>query len=192
MSELQREDNEGAYQVKKYLVSGIILISLISLSTGCVPKKIVPWQKEIPKPKPKSRLPAHTISEQTQKKIVSDAYQNLKTISRVTTDVSLLKKAMAGEALRDMTRAIQKDLKAGRVKKRVYAETKITFENYTKGVAGVTAKFLDKSYYVDRKTGQPLSDPKNVPQRFALALKKVGGQWKIIRVLAEGKTPTNK
>lgn len=157
------------------LISIIFIFSTTTLYSGC--SKKAPENK---KTESKTKTPsAHTISKKTEKEIMADAYEDIKMLTNITDNTSELKKALSGKALKDMINSINKDLAEGKVKKRSYKDVKLYFRNYTKGIAGLTLQFIDKSYYIDKNTRQQISEPTNLPQKFAISLKKLDKRWKI-------------
>lgn len=164
--------------IKKYLIVLTLIASIalsVSLYGGCSKK---PSQDK--KTESKDKTPsAHTISKKTEKEIMKEAYEDIKILTNITINTSELKKILSGKALKDMTDSINKDTTKGKVKKRIYKDVKLYFRNYTKGIAGLTLTFIDKSYYIDKNTQQQISEPTNLPQKFAISLKKVDKKWKI-------------
>jgi hypothetical protein len=155
------------------LIASIVLS--VSSYSGCSKKP--PQDK---KAESKNKTPsAHTISKKTEKELIKDAYEDIEILTKITINTSELKKILSGKALKNMTNSINNDLTEGKIKKRSYGSVKIYFKNYTKGIAGLTLKFVDKSYYIDKNTQQQISQPTNLPQKFALSLKKVDKRWKI-------------
>lgn len=176
---------------KKHLL-GVIYLSLALLLIACTKptqqaKKITPKtdpQKTAQRSsQPNLIMKSHMIKAQEQKVLLKQVEEDLKIIMD-SNEESKLGEALTGAALRLTLEQISKDKEAGRQKVRRYDSIKLKFANYTKGVAGLTLTFLDKSYYISLKTGKPLTKPSNKPTKILVAVKKEDKRWKIFNVLS--------
>ena len=163
----------------RYFVTTIVLGLVMMLATACsanntpkAPKAAKPTKQE----KPAS---AHQISKAEERLVLKHAREDLEIIMGVQKDTKPLKKALTGHALKNYTYKIKTEAKAGKITVRKYADIKLEFHSYTKGVAGVSLNFTDKSYFADSSTGESLEPARNTPLALDLALKKTGGRWKI-------------
>lgn len=126
----------------------------------------------------------HKVTAEESEKIVADTTEDLNLIDSVETDTAVLATAMTGKGLNEMKTAIEKDLAAGKIKKRDYRNISAEFVQLDIPYAEVLAEFDDFSYYVDAKTGATLSQPAGTHMRFAMALVEEDGRWKIQGVFA--------
>lgn len=133
--------------------------------------------------KPDLTMRSHMIKAKEQKLLLKQIAEDLNLITQ-TTDQTTLAQALTGAALKQTVTKWQQEQKAGKQKVRRYANVKINFANYTKGVAGLTVTFIDKSYYVDIKTGRPLTKPNNKLVKVLVAAKKEANRWKIFNLLS--------
>jgi hypothetical protein len=132
--------------------------------------------------KPDLTMRSHMIKAKEQKLLLKQVVEDLNLITQ-TTDQTTLAQALTGAALKQTLTQLQQERLAGKPKVRRYANIKVSFANYTKGVAGLTVTFTDKSYYVDPKTGRPLTKPSNKPVKILVAVKKEANRWKIFNLL---------
>lgn len=133
--------------------------------------------------KPDLTMRSHMIKAKEQKLLLKQVAEDLNIITQ-TTDQVTLAQALTGAALKQTLAQLQQEQQAGKQKVRRYANVKLNFANYTKGVAGLTVTFIDKSYYLNAKTGRQLTKPSNKPVKILVAVKKDGNRWKIFNLLS--------
>ena len=126
----------------------------------------------------------HKLTSEDLDRIVVETIDDLNTVASVETDTSALSTAMTGDGLEQMKSGIEKDLAAGKIKKRDYRNITATFEEFNFPFAEVLAEFDDFSYYVDANTGANITQPTGQHMRFAMAVVEEEGRWKIQGVFA--------
>jgi len=118
-------------------------------------------------------------------RILADAKDDIAVIESVEADWTKLTPAVAGKALETLKQQIDELKKEDLVKVREYDEIKLKFGGmYEKGVAGVTAEFLDNSKIVKIDNGQPMAIARAEKRKLYLGLSKVDGTWKIISIMS--------
>jgi len=137
-----------------------------------------------PPKQPSALSLAHRIPKLEEKRLDKQVREDLQIVIAVRDDTATLEKALAGEALRAMSKQIQSDLALGRIKVRSFGSQELSFSNYTKGVAGYGLRYIDESYYVGSASGKTLTTPTNEKRRIVMALKKTKGRWRIIAFLS--------
>jgi len=168
------------YPIKtKFLKLSILALAaiLVLLFTGCSKNNTAAdsRQKAVP-------MKSHSISKKEEKRLIKDLRADFRILNNIREDTSTLREALSGHILTETINRFNEDAGNNRIKIRQYGSPKFILKNYTKGVAGVTAIFIDRSYYIDKNTGKKISKPTNKKTRLPLAAKKVKGHWKLIEV----------
>lgn len=130
----------------------------------------------------KQKQTAHNLPKKLEKEILDDVRDNLTIIQSAETDTSMLKNALADQALSAMYKNITDDLKKNVATRRKFDDIKLYISNYTKGVAAFYFEFTDMSYNYDVQTKKILSQPPASKKKLALAVQKINKKWKIIGI----------
>lgn len=158
------------------IISMIIIFSLASCETS---SSSTAKKDDADQP----TMNAHSIPVKEEKRLMKDVKEDIKLINEARDDTSTLSKALSGNLLKNTISQIATDSANNVIRVRKYSSPKFKLKNYTKGIAGITMTFIDKGYFIDKKTKKK-TDPKKNKTTLILVLKKEKGRWKIIEIFS--------
>ncbi len=164
--------------IKRILVMTVVATAVLSLAAGCdLPDR---GAKTSASEKDEMNFPpSHAISRAEEKALIKAAKRNLKIIMESHEDTKTLEKALTGKALADMNEKIAAERAKNTIKIRRYDKQKLSLENYTKGISGLSLTFVDNSYVIDAETEEILRPATGKKLKLIMALKKVKKRWLI-------------
>jgi len=165
-------------QVLLFFIISIFVISLSSCALS--------GEKADSKDDKNGKEPAsHTMTKKQEKALLDDLKENVKIINSTREDTSSLSKALTGSLLESTLKQHSDDAANNIIRVRKYSSPKFEIGNYVPGTVGVTMKFTDKGYLMNRETKEKLDKPKNKKTTLILALMEEEGRWKIFEILQE-------
>lgn len=170
-------------------ILAFLLFALIVLSSGCSLISRFGAKPTTETSENGSSPGGHALTEAKLDEILEDVREDVDILAELRTDPSPLEQALGKSALQDFEKELRADIKSGKTKIRKFEGVEVELKNYTGGVAGISLKYHDRSFYMDNKSRRPLTSPTDVDKSYILAVEEIDGRWKITSFLGPPHDP---
>lgn len=169
-------------------LTAMVLLGLTALfAAGCSLKKPA---EQASTTQTVDKDPIHSIAAKDKKKLLADLEKDIAVLSEMREDTSVLTKAFTSKALAGLVEANASDRAAGRIKVYVFEDSELYVSSFAaKKLVAVTWTYIDNSHYIDKETGDRITEPTGAPRKFALAVVKENKRWKIGQLMAPAVAP---
>jgi hypothetical protein len=142
-------------------------------------------QQKAPEAAKSSKSASHDLGKKEQDKLMRDVAEAIEMLQALTDDTASLSAFLAEPLLTQTAQEIEQDSAAGRVKVRKLTDVKLVFGGFLPDNAIVTLGYRNDGYYLDKSTGEPVTEPTGADEEKLLTLRKIDDKWKIFSVVGE-------
>lgn len=180
--------------MRPFIKTALMAVTLLGLTAlfaaGCSLNKDVKQAsttETISATKTPEKSPIHGIDAKDKKKLRADVEEALAILPELREDTSILTNGFNGAALDNLVEARANDQADGKTKIYVFKDSDLQVNFASNKLVAVTWTYIDQSYYINKDSGDRITEPSGTERKFALAVNKEKKRWKIGQLMAPAK-----